>query len=299
MFEVKTLFYLGNYQGAINEAASLRQVSSPLLKDVYTFRSYIAIGDAAMVLAEIDVADPQTALELRAVYALALIAAGKKDEAAQLLSLVLSLGGAAPLSDALLVLLGFGFLSIGRFEDALQHAAQSQSLEARALTIQVLLAIHRQDLAGREWQKMKAVEEDAPLSQLAQAWLFLAQGGDKLREAELIYQELIDGYAPTPLLLNGLAICHAQAGRYEEAEAALRAALQKNPKDPETIINLLACSAHRGKTAQSDADKRLLRTLQVAHPDHRWLQGIANKESIFDSVASRFLPASSIPSSSS
>ena len=297
LFELKTNFYLGNYQGAINEAATLRQASPNFLKDVYVFRSYIALGDSSMVLAEVDVQNTQTPLELQAVHTLALIASGNKDDGASGLSRILELTGGVALSDTLLVLLGFGFLSIGRFEDALRYASQAQSLEARALTIQTLLAINRLDLAEKEWLKMRAIEEDAPLSQLAQAWLLVVAGGEKIREAVLIYQELIESYSPTPLLLNGLAICHIQSGNYQEAEKVLMSSLQKNSKDPETIINLLVSNTHHSKSVQSDVDKRLFRTLLTAVPGHRWLQGLQNKESIFDSISARYLPA--IPSCSS
>ncbi|MDP2435744.1 MAG: hypothetical protein Q8P67_08380, partial [archaeon] len=106
LFELKTNFFLGNYQGAINEASALRQVSAPVLKEVYVYRSYIAMGDASMVLAEIDPQSEQTPVELQVVYALALIAANRREEgAALLLGLPQQLGGGEAPGEAASVLL--------------------------------------------------------------------------------------------------------------------------------------------------------------------------------------------------
>lgn len=307
LFELKTNFFLGNYQGAINEASSLRVAPgtpSFSLKDVYTYRSYIALGDSSVVLDEVPPAGSapaSTATEVLAVRALALIASGRKDDGLGELATVLQLheqrvGG--PRSDALLLLSGFVFLLSGNFEEALKCAVQTTSLEGRALAIQIYLQINRADLAEKEWLRMKAIEEDAPLSQLAQAWIAILRGGERLREAELIYQEMIESYSPTPLLLNGLANCFIQAGKYEEAEKALHSALQLNNKDPETIINLVVCASQRNKGVHSDAEKRLLRTLHTSSPNHRWVLGTQAKEAIFDAVSSRFLPTDGAATSS-
>lgn len=50
-FEVKNAFYLGNYQHCINEASKIRGKS--LEKDLYTYRSYIALKKYRIVLDEI------------------------------------------------------------------------------------------------------------------------------------------------------------------------------------------------------------------------------------------------------
>ena len=50
-FEVKNAFYLGNYQTCINEASKIRGKS--LEKDLFTYRSYIALKKYRIVLDEI------------------------------------------------------------------------------------------------------------------------------------------------------------------------------------------------------------------------------------------------------
>ena len=91
---------------------------------------------------------------------------------------------------------------------------------------------------------MKTLDEDSPLSMLATAWVNMAtviphfhndlnsytyfmQGGAKIQEAAYIYEELIDKYNGSALLLNGLAAAKMSLGQFDEAETTLQEALTK------------------------------------------------------------------------
>lgn len=53
------------------------------------------------------------------------------------------------------------------------------------------------------------------------------QGGSKIREAYLIFQDFAEKYPMTGMVLNGKAVCCMHMGSFDEAETLLLEALNK------------------------------------------------------------------------
>ena len=83
-------------------------------------------------------------------------------------------------------------------------------------------------------------------------------------------QEMIDKLGGTALLLNGQAVTFIAQGKYAEADTALAEALEKDPNNPETLVNLVVLAQHQGKSQEQAT--RLLSQLKDLEPGHPFLQ---------------------------
>jgi coatomer subunit epsilon len=148
--------------------------------------------------------------------------------------------------------------------------------------------IHRLDLAEKTLKVMSEKNDDASITQLMTASLFLKKGEDKVVEAESIYQELIEKYSESVTLLNGKAIICMKQGRFEEANKLLLEALSKRNQDSETLINLVVCSQHLGKS--TEFTQRYVKQLKNSQgsKNHPWVKNYSEMEKNFDEFCLQF-----------
>jgi coatomer protein complex subunit epsilon len=73
------------------------------------------------------------------------------------------------------------------------------------------------------------------------------QGGAKVAEAGVIFQELAERHNWTAFLYNCAAACAMQQGNWDEAEQLLQDAYEKDAKNPDTLANLATVGLHLGK----------------------------------------------------
>ncbi|KAK8389675.1 hypothetical protein O3P69_008985 [Scylla paramamosain] len=286
LFEVKNSFYIGNYQHCINEAQKL-QPSTPEIRqerDIFLYRALIGQRKYGVVLSEIK---PSSPVPLQALRLLARYLQSPDGRPTVVNELEAQLSGNVDLSNtALLVVAATIYCHEENYEGALRVLNQSDALECRALMVQTYLKMERPDAARKELKTLQEKDDDATLTQLAQAWTHIATGGEKLQDAYYIFQELMDKNASTPVLLNGQAVCFLGQAKYEEAEGALQEALDKDPNNPDTLINLMVLAHHTSKPPE--VASRYLAQLRDDHKTHKFVEDIKIKEEEFNRLVKQY-----------
>ncbi|EKX51290.1 coatomer subunit epsilon [Guillardia theta CCMP2712] len=288
LFSIKNEFYLGNYQGAINEAQSPDLVlSSPAderERDIIVYRSYIALGQHEVVESEIG-DDAPTALQAVKLLSTYLSKPDAKDIV--LMTLLEWLSDSQTLNNPTLQLVaGIIYLDLGELEQAAKVLHSATTLEIVSMQVQVYLRMSRVDIAEKSLSLMSRMEDDATLTQLTTAWVYTALGGEKVQEAFYIFQELADKYNETPLLLNGMAVTQMHLGKFEDADKYLLKALSKSATDVQTLQNLVVCSQHTRKAPE--VVSRYINTLSKAAPGCALLKRRAEADAMFDKIAPTF-----------
>lgn len=285
-FDIKNAFYTGNYQTCVNEAQKLK-LSDPELstdRDVLMYRAYLALKKFRVVLEEVG---PSSKPLLQPLAMLATFLSNPSRKEAVVADLDSLMSGNVDVTNYVQLLVAATiYLGVGQPESALRVLHPSDHLECHALKVQALLSIHRPDLAKKELKVMQEKDEDATLTQLAQAWTNMALGGDKIQEAYYIYQEMIDKLGATSVLLNGQAVTFLAQGKYSEAEAALNEAMEKDPNNADTLVNMIVLSQHQGKAPE--VSNRYLSQLKDMDPNHGFVVKLNKKEEDFDRMVRQY-----------
>uniref|UniRef100_M4BC34 Coatomer subunit epsilon n=1 Tax=Hyaloperonospora arabidopsidis (strain Emoy2) TaxID=559515 RepID=M4BC34_HYAAE len=286
LFTLKNQLWVGNYANVLSEATLLNHLSQSLRneRDVYVYRAHLALGNVSLVLQSIPDTGSETPIGLNAVKLWAMYLSGHQDK--EMLDLTLKTWLEDPLSGEnphLLLLAGQIYALENKFSDALSTLLRGGSLEHLLYVVHLYLQMHRLDLAIKTVENMQRIEEDSTLTQLAQAWCLTLQGGDKADEATLHFQELADRFGSTSLLLNGAATAFMTLSNYVEAERLLLEAVAKEPGNEDTLINLIAVSAHLNKSTQ-----QYVVQLQQVAPASAWLKNYVLLDESFSEMAAVF-----------
>lgn len=153
-----------------------------------------------------------------------------------------------------------------------------------ALTVQILLSMDRPDAAERTAKAMAALDDDATLSQLAGAFVALAQGGSKVTEAAYAFQEAGDKHGWSAKLHCAAAACHGAQGAWDDAERSLAEALACDGKDADVLASLVVTNLHLGRRGGAKL-RAYLAQLKAVDPNHAFLQRAAAAETAFNAAA--------------
>jgi len=289
LFEVKNALYTGNFQHCINEAQKVKPSGDDArsLKEVMMYRAYVGQRKYGVVLDEIR---PSSEPALLAVRMLADYLSNESNRSRTVTDLDKKCAGSLDLSNSTFLLMAANiYYHEGNLDAALKVLHQSDDLECIGMMIQIYLRMDRVDVARKEWNKMKEKDEDSTLSQLAQAWIFLAMGGDKLTQAYYIFQEMADRNSSTCMLLNGQAAAYIAQGKYDDAETVLQESMDKDSNNPETLINMIVLSQLTGKAPE--VSNRYMSQLKESHRRHPFVENYFSKDAEFDRLAKSYAPS--------
>ncbi|KAJ2059310.1 hypothetical protein GGI17_004497 [Coemansia sp. S146] len=271
-YTARNLLYLGAYPQALSNLSTLPRTVNETERQSLQYRAYLGQGNKALVLSEIPATTPNPTL--LAIRNLAL----------QDPTLDLTIDPANLQSPTYAAITAQTLASAGQTDDALRILdMHPRNLECTLLTVAIYLTLNRVDLAQKLVARVRQWAEDAPIAQLAEAWTALAQGGNKYNEAYYVFMELAQASAvSTARLFCSLAVVKLHLGQYEEAQAHLQSALEKDPNDPDTLANLVVCAS---LTAQSpEVRARYLSQLAHVAPNHPFLRDLELAGSRFDSA---------------
>eukprot|EP00741_Cyanophora_paradoxa_P025725 tig00000388_g24824.t1 len=286
LFELRNFFYLGAFQKALQEAATVTATTEALKieKEVFVYRSHIGLGNHKTVLAEVKDSAP-TALQSVKLLATYLASEDNKEIALMTVKEWLS----DPISQnnpTLQVVAGTIFTHERNYEEALRALHQGTTLEMQYMSIQTLIRIDRIDVAEKQLRAMQQAEDDATLTQLATAFVGMAQGGSKVQESFTILQDLSERYASSAMLLNGMAVCQMTLGKFEEAEKLLLDAITKDGNSAEAMMNLVAVFHHNRRSQEAIA--KYVTALREKHPNSEWSMQYTALEKGFDRFAEKY-----------
>ncbi|XP_073977780.1 coatomer subunit epsilon [Rhodnius prolixus] len=286
LFDIKNSFYIGNYQQAINEAQRIKPPSPELQleRDCFLYRSYIAQRKYRVVLDEISGSSSSDLKQLK-VLADYFNTKNKRDAIINSLDEQLNSGNFDNNHIGAIVAATI-YCHERNYESALKALHNDDHIESMAVNLQVYLRMDRVDLAKKELKNMQDKDEDNTLTQLAQAWLNIAMGGDKLQDAYYIFQELIDKYGSSAVLLNGQAVTFIGQSKYEEAESALQEAMDKDSNNTDTLLNMMVLSQHLSKPVE--VANRYRSQLIDSPAEHPFVNDYNNKQAEFDRLARQY-----------
>ena len=274
VIEVQSLYYQNAHAGCV----ALAQKHAPngvmddtsLLILVYAARAALAMGDiaGARQLLGDDAEQPvaMSVLLLADFYEMKRAGdeAGCGDVVEQLTMLLDVVEPGELSSEIVRYQVGLALYEHGDAQKALETlgvtgAGGSPELECIALGVHILLAIHRIDLAEKEYLLAQQQNDDSILVQYMEAWIGLVRGGRATQQAYYVYDEMSQNsmIAQTPNMapsLVGKAVAQAAQDHLSNASGTLHEALALDPANTLALANQAVAKSLGSETGMPEAD---------------------------------------------
>ena len=304
LYTLRTCYYLGHYKLALEEGQNLtRRPMAPTSKselDELLIRAKIANGSYNSS------PNPSWNPNLQMLHLLYLSGDfnDDKDEIGTKVETILS-NSSIPTdnnshcnSSNLQLYAAQTFLKLGKIREALKCVHLGISMEQIALCLQIYIQLDRLDLASEQLQLMKQADEDATLTQLANAILCSAMGKSRAEEAVYAYQTLSEQYGPSLMLLNSMTCAYMVCGNFPAAETQNQEAMDliaaegevssensNNLAVADALVNAVAIYQNLGNLSKVQST---LDTLKAKHATHPYVTALQTVEQAFQRVCVQY-----------
>jgi type IV pilus assembly protein PilF len=155
--------------------------------------------------------------------------------------------------------LGAGYLRQGNVELAIERLRRALAQDPDLVQAHSTIAFAYDQIGSFEEAEThfrRATQLDAGDGAAANAYAaFLCNRGNRWAEAEPYFRRAAADldYATPEVAMTNAGICAREAGDVEKAEQSFRAALARNPRYPDALLNMLELTYQRGEHLQSRA----------------------------------------------
>ena len=254
-----------------------------LEKDIFMYRSYIASHRYRVVLDEISNNETSDLLACR-MLADYFQDRSKFDYLITVIEKKLSLveDSDEEVHEIWTIVASTMYINEGLYEAALKILKDVKTLECLALQIVIFIKINRLDLAKKVFVSMQEKDDDATVTQLAQAWINMELGGEKLQDAFYCFDDFNEKFTASVLLLNNMAVCDMGQQKLDEnVSNYLRDGLDREPNNENLLINLMFYAQQTDKTAETVVN-RYVSLLKDTCKKNELVLDLAKKEAEFD-----------------
>ncbi|KAJ7115971.1 coatomer complex protein [Mycena epipterygia] len=304
LYHVKQQFFLGAYKSLINLPLPDSSSSDFIPTLIYQARAHIALNNPAAV-ASLVPADSENvavkAVSALARYVSAVDAATQEAALEELRDLAVEIEGedvegTERDKHSVRVLAGTAFARAGEVEEALETlGAETEDLEAVAVTVQIYLSINRTDRAKREFDRAKQWAEDDLLLQLIESSIGLVAAKDGYSNPNSFYTEQLGNPSlSSPHILTARGVTRILRNEIPEAKSDLEESLEQQKSDAETLAAfVVAAGIESNKKGEAE---ELWTRLTTEHPTHPLVVDVAHKADLFDEFSAKFtVPPLAVP----
>ncbi|KAL1283166.1 Coatomer subunit epsilon [Trichinella pseudospiralis] len=265
VFEMKNLYYTGNYYDCSLKATKLKEKTTSI---------------------DVKLQSSEASPELFAVRMVAEYLE-RTEKRADIVQNFTKIANRFHWNSAVIFAIAKIFHHEQKYEESLRYLhVCEKSLDCLYLTTLSLLAVGQVVEAKKTVAKMHRLDDDNVIAHMASAAVKMFLGNENIQDAFYIFKELQEKYGSSALLQNALLCCFVLQGKYDDAEEMANDNMKNFSQNPEVFINAIVVSLVQGKSYETV--KRYVHLMKEKFACHPWTTDLKEKENEFDKLCETF-----------